>query len=274
MKRKPQFAALCLAFALSLTVTGCGGVHISFGDSPKAEETAPEQKGNSALDMAAGKTNTQETQPSSNAPEPETPETPMPETPEPSEASEPSKTPESKPAGTAAASGNYIDYENRQFSVNGKTYTLGVNTLQDMIDDGVPFDANDIANAGNNLDANTESSGFGIPLGNYWTAQVYVINTTDSGKIMSECPLSAVYLPVHEDETQSVLSFAFPLDITEAELVASAGEPTNRDVYTDDNYENITVEYKKDSEKFFGSSGYEFEFTNGKLSYVNINWVE
>lgn len=42
MKRKPQFAALCLAFALSLTVTGCGGVHISFGDSPKAEETAPE----------------------------------------------------------------------------------------------------------------------------------------------------------------------------------------------------------------------------------------
>ncbi|NLJ94341.1 MAG: hypothetical protein GX326_02425 [Clostridiaceae bacterium] len=32
--------------------------------------------------------------------------------------------------------------------LNGKVYTLGVSTLQDMIDDGVPFRERNIANAG------------------------------------------------------------------------------------------------------------------------------
>lgn len=34
----------------------------------------------------------------------------------------------------------WADFDNMSFKINGKTYTLGKTTLQEMIDDGVPFD--------------------------------------------------------------------------------------------------------------------------------------
>lgn len=42
--------------------------------------------------------------------------------------------------------------------------TFGVSTLQDMINGRVPFDEEDIANANNNLNSNTESQNFSIVL--------------------------------------------------------------------------------------------------------------
>lgn len=173
---------------------------------------------------------------------------------------------------SAELGGKYVDLDNRSFAVNGKVYTLGKSTLQDMIDDGVPFNETDLANANNNLNANTESQSFKIVLGEYYSAQVSVGNFTEKNMTAAKSPLCQVYIAVHQDEEQDIIEFAFPLNITEKELVAQAGEPTKSNEYKGDNgYVSRTVEYKKDSEKYYGSSGYRFEFVNDELRYLTIN---
>lgn len=169
----------------------------------------------------------------------------------------------------------YVDFDNRSFAVNGKIYTLGVNTLQEMIDDGVVFDEDDIANAGNNLNKNYESSGFKIPLGEYYSAQVSVMNCSDDNMRTADCMLSRIYLPVHLDKEQNILAFAFPLDITEEELVAQAGEPTEISEYKSESGDRVyrNLDYKIDAVSYYGSSGYHFEFVNNSLQYITINYL-
>ncbi len=116
-----------------------------------------------------------------------TPETTAPTTPETTAPTTPETTAPTTPETTAPAeapSGNFIDLDNLQFSINGKTYTLGKTTLQQLIDDGVPFRESDLANANNNLNKNSQSPGFRIDLAEYWSAQVYVLNDTDGNKTM------------------------------------------------------------------------------------------
>lgn len=168
----------------------------------------------------------------------------------------------------------WVNMESRRFAVNGNVYELGVTTLQDMIDDGVPFDEDDIANANNNINSNEESAGFSIVLGEYYNAQVSVGNFTDGNLTMAECPINQVYLPVDLEESNEILTFAFPLTMTEDELQANAGEPTDTSYYEgDDNYVKNDYEYTVESERYYGDSGYKFEFTNGELSYVTIDWL-
>lgn len=169
----------------------------------------------------------------------------------------------------------YVNFNNRSFAVNGKVYTLGVHTLQDMIDDGVPFDEKDLANASNNLNKNYESQGFEIVLGEYYSAQVYFSNFSDENMKISDCKLSQIYLPVNKDREQNILSFAFPLTITEDELVSQAGAPTNESEYKGSgDYLKRTLEYTIDSTKYYGKSGYKFEFLNGDLQYLYIDYLE
>lgn len=180
-----------------------------------------------------------------------------------------------EPATPSADLGDtWVNLDNRSFAVNGTVYTLGVSTLQDMIDGGVPFDEEDIANANNNLNSNTESQNFSIVLGEYYNAQVSVINTTEENKTMAECPISSIYLPVDLEESNDILTFAFPLTMTEDDLLAQAGEPTSQDSYSSgSDYTMNTYEYKVESENYYRETGYKFEFTNGVLSYVTINWI-
>ena len=168
-----------------------------------------------------------------------------------------------------------INYDNMQFSVNNHTYTLGKSTLQDMINAGCPFDEDDIANANNNLNKNTKSQGFKIVLDKYWTAQVYVANYTDNNKQIKDCPITEIYLPNHPDQNQDILKFNFPLTISEDELLEQAGTPTDTSSYNDDdsNYNSTKYKYEKKSEKFYLNGGYSFEFTNGQLRYLTIQYV-
>ena len=168
----------------------------------------------------------------------------------------------------------YVDLDKRSFAVNGKVYTLGVNTLQEMIDDGVPFDEDDIANANNNLNKNSQSSSFEIVLGKYYFAQVRVTNESNENMKVADCKISQIYFPVNQDKEQNILSFAFPLTITEEELLNNAGEPTDKSEYKGSNdYVSRTYKYTVDSTKYYGKSGYTFEFTNGKLRYVTISYM-
>ena len=181
----------------------------------------------------------------------------------------------SEPTATADLGDKWVNMGTRSFAVNGTVYTLGVNTLQDMIDDGVPFDEDDIANANNNLNSNTESQNFSIVLGEYYNAQVAVVNTSGENKTIAECPISSIYLPVDLEESNDILTFAFPFTMTEDELLANAGEPTSKDSYSaDTDYVMNTYEYKAQSDKYYRETGYKFEFTNGTLSYVTISWIE
>lgn len=186
---------------------------------------------------------------------------------------ESTETADTKSAETATIGGSYVDFDNMQFAINGKTYTLGQTTLQELIDDGVPFNEDDIANASNNLNKNSQSSGFRITLGNYWSGQVYVFNDSDAGKTASECYISEVYLPMHIGETQNVMSFAFPVDITLDELLANESDPTDNRTYEGESHTTDTVEYKKDSTKYYGQYGYKFEFLDGNLQYITIDYL-
>lgn len=197
------------------------------------------------------------------------------DTTEPAEEEEVKEEESEEPATPSADLGDtWVNLDNRSFAVNGTVYTLGVSTLQDMIDGGVPFDEEDIANANNNLNSNTESQNFSIVLGEYYNAQVAVINTTEENKTMAECPISSIYLPVDLEESNDILTFAFPLTMTEDDLLAQAGEPTSQDSYSSgSDYMMNTYEYKVESENYYRETGYKFEFTNGVLSYVTINWI-
>lgn len=167
----------------------------------------------------------------------------------------------------------YVDLDNRSFAINGKIYTLGKTTLQEMIDDGVPFDENDIANANNNLNKNHESESFDINLGKYYSAQVRVINDSDENQKIADCKISQIYLPVKEDQEQNIIEFAFPLTVSREEIIANAGEPTDQSDYKGDNdYHSEKIEYKVASDKYYGNSGYTLEFVNGNLRYITISY--
>ena len=186
---------------------------------------------------------------------------------------ESTETADTKSAETATIGGSYVDFDNMQFAINGNTYTLGQTKLQELIDDGVPFNEDDIANASNNLNKNSQSSGFRITLGDYWSGQVYVFNDSDAGKTASECYISEVYLPMHIGETQNVMSFAFPVDMTLDELLANESDPTDNRTYEGESHTTDTVEYKKDSTKYYGQYGYKFEFLDGNLQYITIDYL-
>ena len=81
----------------------------------------------------------------------------------------------------------YVNFDEMNFYVNGQKFTLGKTTLQQMIDAGVPFDPEDLQNAGNNVKSNSESDCFKIMIGDYYYARVYFMNDTEDGKAAKDC---------------------------------------------------------------------------------------
>jgi len=65
------------------------------------------------------------------------------------------------------------------------------------------------------------------------------------------------------------------LSITMEELEANSGAPTDTYDYTSDDgkYVRKTYYYTVDSEMYIGDSGYTFEFTNGELDYLYIDYL-
>lgn len=179
---------------------------------------------------------------------------------------------------TTAATGfsgkNYADTEHIEFAINGKVYKLGETTLQTLIDDGVPFEAEGLNNAGNNVNPNSQSDRFDIVLGDYWKLQVWTSNFTEQGKPAKDLPISDIFYPHKDDQTQSVLTFNFPWDLTLDSLKANAGEPTKFDHYDGGNGFTIdTADYRYESSLYLSEGGYQFEFQKGKLSSVRLIYI-
>lgn len=179
-------------------------------------------------------------------------------------------------ANIAGLSSTYADKNNRSFAINGKVYTLGETTLQQLIDDGVKFE--DTSNMNNNLKANYASENFDILLNDseYYSCMIAVGNFTEDNKKIIECPITSLYMSVKADTkfVENTIEFAFPLTLTEAQLRANSGEPSDYSEYTSDNsdYYSHTLEYEWDNSKYFGKSGYSFEFQKGVFKYISMDY--
>ena len=194
-----------------------------------------------------------------------------------SETSESSETSETTPADTSVpdkSGAKYVNFDEMNFYINGKKYTLGKVTLQQLIDDGVPFDENDIKNATTTIQKNYQAS-FSVELGKYQSASIYILNDSDKDKPANECMVNEVYLPQSSDKKQDILSFDFPLNLTPEDIKANSGEPDEDNTYDSDDgkYHSYKMEYKKKSKKYLLGSKYSFEFVNGELRYIYVTYI-
>lgn len=187
------------------------------------------------------------------------------------------------PVGTAAEGptpapqeAKYVDFDDMSFWVNGEKFTLGVTTLQDMIDAGVVFDAVDLEDADNNLRKNTQSETFKFYITEHLYGLVKVMNDTDKGKRLADCPLRRLYVTLsdHPEELDaSILTMAFPLDLTLAQLAEHAGEPDDKSHYDGSKYVSDTYTYQKSGRRYFGYNEFSFTFHDGVLDYFSIDYI-
>ena len=178
--------------------------------------------------------------------------------------------------GASVINGTIVNFDEMNFYVNGKKFTLGQSTLQDMIDAGVPFDESDLQNAGNNVKSNSGSDVFKIVLGDYYYARVYFMNDTEDGKAAKDCFAHEITISIDNDKAQDILTFDFPFSFSMEELIANSGDP-NEDIFhyesDDGSYISDTVKYSKESEKYYNKNYYEFDFVNGELDSIRMTYI-
>lgn len=186
----------------------------------------------------------------------------------------------------AGLSENYADLENRSFAYNGKIFTLGESTLQDLIDGGIPFKKDELSNIGNNINSNYETDRYTVEINDYVSMQFAFVNTTETNITEAECLLSLVrwhplYVsqPDYEDSMNEEITeliddaaahvcFSFPLTLTKEQLLENNGDASEVDEYNN-------VYYMIESEIYMGDSGYSFEFNKAtnQLENVSISWL-
>ena len=176
-------------------------------------------------------------------------------------------------------SGKVVDFDDMHFYVKGKKYTLGKSTLQEMIDDGVPFEESDLKKVDQKIKKNQRqlTGGFRIRLDKFWSALVYVMNVEDDEKTLAESVIYRISVPSLDQnyKNEANLTFDFPLNITMDELVKNAGEPAegNKKHNDYDNYHTDTFSYKQKSKKFLGSKAFNFDFKNDVLNKVELDYI-
>ena len=182
-------------------------------------------------------------------------------------------TPAPNPSGA-----KYVNFDEMNFYINGKKYTLGKTTLQDLIDDGVPFKDGELDDAKNNLRSKYQSAPIKLKIADGWNVSVYVFNDTDAGKPMNECYVNEIYVSAlsSSKESQNVLTFDFPFEtLTVEDLKANSGEPTEKPYHNEDDPKFVAdyLEYTKQSTKFMNRNRYKFEFYNSKLSTFYMTYI-
>ena len=173
----------------------------------------------------------------------------------------------------------YVNFDEMNFYINGKKYTLGKTTLQELVDDGVPFAEGESENFGNNVKSHYQSGYIkidcGTKNGNYFWIEVF--NDTDAGKPMNECYVNELLFKFVNDEgkKQTLVSFDFPFNLTMGDLKANAGEPNGRTYHNEDNAERIydTLEWTKKGTKFMNSNRFEFNFVNDEFREINMTYI-
>lgn len=172
----------------------------------------------------------------------------------------------------------YVNFADMSFYIKGKKYTLGKTTLQDLIDDGVPFQDGELDDAKNNLKSHYQSSYIKLDPG---TKDCYVwievFNDSDKGKPMNECYINEIMFKIVNDagKNQTFVSFDFPISLTIEELKANAGEPTEKPYHNEDNPKYIydTLAWTQKGKKFMNRNRIEFEFRNNELREFTMFYI-
>ena len=173
----------------------------------------------------------------------------------------------------------YIDFDNMCFYINGKKYVLGKTTLQEMIDDGVPFQKEIYADADTLLRAQSFSDEIYIELQDEeGECYIAVSNFTDKDKKISECCISDMsYLPEDSSSKSDFISFNFPKNINIDDFIAKAGEPNNREEYEGNVegrlYTGTLIEYTRMSELYNAKNGYLLSFDNDEFYAIGMTYM-
>ena len=171
----------------------------------------------------------------------------------------------------------YVNFDEMNFYINGKKYTLGKVTLQDLIDDGVPFEDGVLEDAKNNLRSKYQSSGLRLKIGDGWMVSINVFNDTDSGKPMNECYVNEISVYGSKNMVdQNILTFDFPFKtLTMEDLKANSGEPNEKTYHNEDDPSFIAdyLKWSKKGTKFMNYNYYEFDFYNGELRNFYMTYI-
>lgn len=145
MKRAMSFI-MCLAVVMGMTMTGCGtDDKIREAAEEAARLQASEDAANAALEAEEETTEAETEAETDEATEAETTEEATEET------TEESDTDSDASTGSREIDENLINFDKMSFMINGYECILGETTLQDLIDAGVPFTENSLADANNNI---------------------------------------------------------------------------------------------------------------------------
>ena len=268
MKSK-KIAALLLAGSMIMSLAACNNSGKKTRDDDETTTTTTEETTTEATTEATTTEATTE----------ETTEPGIPDVSDTEATSETAESSESKANSGSTFSGKF-DFDDMHFYVNGKKYTLGKTTLQEMIDDGVPFKASDIKNASREMKKNSQSlNGIGIECDKFWAPMVYVMNDSTEAKPMSECIIFKFYMHSIEKNYKNGanIAFDFPYQMTMEELIAMAGEPKSatdktHDDGTNGNYTD-TLRYKQKAQKYLGSREYQFVFAKGQMTRIILTYI-
>ena len=167
----------------------------------------------------------------------------------------------------------FTDFENMSFTYNGKTYTLGVSTLQDLIDDGVELSGLDAAS--DIVDAqSTYFSGFSIEIIPYRNATMTVANYTDAELPASDCVITSLNVSSIRELPEGAITFNFPDLFTSEDLVNSAGEPDSINEFElDDGTACATYTYEQSSEIYYGYRRYTYSFKDGIINEIAMSYI-
>lgn len=268
MKKVSKLTALLLVLVMAASLTACNRNKV---------ETNQKNDEDQSMDLETKSPNNQESEPQDSQ-EPEV---------SPDVAATPEEPEEFVPV--AGLSEDYADLDKRCFAYDGKIYTLGESTLQDMIDGGVPFDETELNNKDNNINNNYETSRYSITLNQYTNMQFSFLNTTGKNQTEKDCVLSlvrwySIYVPhegsdayesLNEDikacisDAAKHVCFSFPLTLTKEQLL----ENNSAVVAETDGMNKVTL--MVDSEEYMAESGYSFKFDKdtNQLEDVTITWV-
>ncbi|SFB84798.1 hypothetical protein [Ruminococcus albus] len=192
-------------------------------------------------------------------------------------------TTELAPAVPTELSTTYADLDNRSFKYNGTLFTVGVSTLQDLLDAGAePKKVSGSSKSEMNFDkeySHTFKGQFPYNCLEYYLAdfgtqvELYFVNPDESPRKVRDCVLANIDVRVDDSIKPASgsgiaknLEFAFDRTLTYDALVANSGEPT---------YEDHGYHYAVVSEKTLNhDSGYVFGF-NSKNEFTNfeITWI-
>ena len=193
---------------------------------------------------------------------------------------------EKKSAVPTGLSEKYADLDNRSFKYNGHLLTLGISTLQDVLDAGIEFESTD------NYDKICESDIFYYDEDEHewfddmfdgeWEndfdyktkdkcATLYFANPYINEIAMKDCVLVQAWYFCNEgtQESHEKYEFAFPTSLTKEELSSNSGEPTAQGTYDNVEYTKVSDLYPE------ADSGYDFRFNgdDGKLGTVIMTWI-